>query len=187
MNRKQARFGRKNDRGWGNKPLSVSEAVQRVRAELYSLGIRDDDSIISTNIPLRLDGYPRSDQRAPSDPGAAVYWSKAGHSTKVMAIDTYDRVEDNLAAIAATLGAMRAIERHGGAKILERAFTGFVALPSPQSPWEILGVRPGSSRDDINAAFRTKAANAHPDHGGDHSRMAALNAARDAAIKEIST
>ena len=38
-----------------------------------------------------------------------------------MAIDAYTRTADNLAAVAATLEAMRAIERHGGAQILERA------------------------------------------------------------------
>jgi len=47
-----------------------------------------------------------------------------------MAIDIYDTVAGNLAAVAATLDAMRAIERHGGAQILKRAFQGFKALPS---------------------------------------------------------
>jgi hypothetical protein len=60
-----------------------------------------------------------------------------------MAIDQYDRVEHNLAAIAATLDAMRAIKRHGGAEILDRAFTGFTALPAPMAggkPWrQVLG------------------------------------------------
>lgn len=50
-----------------------------------------------------------------------------------MAIDQYYRVEENLAAIAATLDAMRAIERHGGAQILDRASTGFAALQAPMA------------------------------------------------------
>jgi len=48
-----------------------------------------------------------------------------------MAIDRYSTVEGNLAAIAATLDAMRAIERHGATVILERTFADFMALPAP--------------------------------------------------------
>ena len=78
----------------------------------------EGDSIISTNLKLRLDGLPRSDQKEPDDPGVAVYWQRLSKPKKVMAIDLYDRIADNLAAIGATLNAMRAIERHGGALIL---------------------------------------------------------------------
>ena len=46
---------------------------------------------------------------------------------------TERQVEESLAAIAATLDAMRAIERHGGARVLERAFTGFTAVPAPDA------------------------------------------------------
>jgi len=122
----------------GKKRLSVMDGLERVLGELGRMGIGRDDVVISTNVPTRLDGLPRRD-RVPSDPGAAVYWRK-GKQTRCMAIDRCDRVEDNLAAIAATLEAMRAIERHGGAEILDRAFTGFVALPSLEQWFQVLGV-----------------------------------------------
>ncbi|KVD37855.1 hypothetical protein WJ41_22830 [Burkholderia ubonensis] len=64
--------------------------------------------------------------------GVAVYWETRAGARRVMAIDQYTRVADNLAAVAATLDAMRAIERHGGARILERAFTGFAALAAAE-------------------------------------------------------
>src|SRR6185437_2928884 len=103
---------------------------------------------------------PRSD-RTPSDPGVAVYW-REGKNTRCMAIDRYSRVPDNLAAIAATLDAMRAIERHGGAEILDRAFTGFVALPAPEQWFTILGVSANATAEEIKLAHRRLIA-AHPE------------------------
>src|ERR1700690_2417308 len=87
----------------GKSRLSVADAVGRIIAELGRMGVPDWNVIISTNVPLRLDGMPRSDQE-PRDPGAAVYWKKKDADVmRCMAIDRYQRVADNLAAIAATL------------------------------------------------------------------------------------
>ena len=114
--------------------LTVHEAVRRVRESLERMGADDQEIIVSTNVQTRLDGFPRSGAREPDDGGAAVYWRTGPNApTRCMAIDRYLRVADNLAAIAATLEAMRAIDRHGGAAILDRAFAGFVALPAPDA------------------------------------------------------
>jgi hypothetical protein len=180
--RKRAQF-KSQKSGGGTVQISVSEGMRRVLVELQALRTSRDDVVVSTNLRLRLDGFPRSDQPEPSDPGAAVYWQQ-GQTMKVMAIDRYDRVADNLAAIAATLEAMRAIERHGGGEILDRAFTGFTALPAPKKWWDILGILPTATADQINARFRALAAIHHPDRdGGDHGRMAEISAARDEALK----
>jgi hypothetical protein len=169
--------------------LSVFDGVERVLLELSRFGIGRDDIVISTNIKTRLDGLPRSDQRAPDDPGVAVYWETRAGNRKVMAVDRYFKVADNLAAVAATLDAMRAIERHGGAQILDRAFTGFTALPSPAvaCTWrEIIGV-PASIRDmpSVRIAYRRRASELHPDKGGSHAAMTELNLALQAAEKEL--
>ena len=170
--RKGAQFGKK-DYNPGTmrsvRSLSIAEGTGRVVAELRALGVHQGKWIISTNLLLRNDGLPRSEQRAPTDPGVAVYWTRDGQAQKVMAIDVYDKVQDNLAAIAATLNAMRAIERHGGAQILERAFTGFDALPAPDArdPYAIMGLQPGPFDADILAGkFRELAAKHHPDKAG---------------------
>lgn len=173
--------------------VSISDGTQRVLAELAKLKISRDDMIVSSNLKLRLDGLPRSDQRDPDDPGAAVYWQDAKGRKQVMAIDQYDRVADNLAAIAATLEAMRAIERHGGAQILERAFTGFAALPAPdhQRPWrEVLGIpslrgNEAQAREVVETAYRRLRSQHHPDKGGDAAAFSAVQAAYDQAIMEI--
>jgi curved DNA-binding protein CbpA len=62
--------------------------------------------------------------------------------------------------------------------MIERAFTGFVALAAPKSPHDILGVSPGASEEEIDAAFRAKAKTAHSDLGGSDAAMAELNEAR---------
>lgn len=169
--------------------LTVSQATDRVRAELRRLA-HADDFVISTNLRLRLDGLPRSDQAQPTDPGVAVYWQSGGGKPRVMAIDIYDRVADNLAAVAATLEAMRAIERHGGAAILERTFTGFDALPPPRSCWQVLGLDPraaGMTPAAVTAAYRKLAMDtgSHPDHGGTDARMTDLNVARDECLRQL--
>jgi len=175
--------------------ITVSAATQRLRAELERMAVRGDDLVLSTNLKLRLDGLPRSDQAQPADPGAAVYWNDPWTGApRCMAIDRYTKVEMNIAALAATIEAMRSIERHGGAIVLERAFTGFAALPAPivagmrRDWWLVLELETRSpTADEINAAYRRLASKHHPDRaGGDAVRMAELNQARDEALKEVS-
>ena len=137
--------------------ISISSGVKRVLDELDKLiGTAGGDIVISTNLKTRPDGLPYSGQGEPQDSGVAIYWRDRGHM-RVMAIDRYLRVADNLAAIAATLQAMRAIDRHGGAQILERAFTGFDTLPPSDNfdPWQVLGIaRSCATPGTINNRFR---------------------------------
>ncbi|HWL06772.1 MAG TPA: J domain-containing protein [Xanthobacteraceae bacterium] len=190
--RKRAKFSKgerqytANGSWMGHRDLSIADGTGRVLNELQALRVPHGEAIISTNLELRLDGLPRSNQSAPTDPGVAVYWRKPGQPMKVMAIDIYDRVADNLAAIAATLNAMRAIERHGGAQILERAFTGFAALPSPRSWRDVLELGAHATRENIEANFRRLARDRHPDRGGSADAMAELNNARETALREVS-
>ena len=108
-----------------------------------------------------------------------------------MAIDQYYKVEENLAAIAATLDAMRAIERHGGAQILDRAFTGFTALPTPVAArtWrEVFGWSEHKTPipGEIRARFRELASVRHPDRaGGSDAAMSELNVALRQTKEEI--
>lgn len=185
--RTTARFGRASrstGAGWQHgRALTIAEGVERVRAELARMRIDDGDLVISTNLVLRLDGLPRSDQREPDDPGAAVYWrdgTDRAAAPRCMAIDRYDRVADNLAAIAATLDAMRAIERHGGAEILQRAFTGFLALEHGGADhWTVVFDVPATaSPDAVRTAYHRARSKAHPDAAsGSVERFARVQAA----------
>ena len=164
--------------------LSVSDAVTRILEELAAIGVDQADAVVSTNLTTRNDGLPRSGALLQlDDPGAAVYWTERGKKQRCMVIDRYDRVQDNLAAIAATLSAMRAIERHGGASILDRAFSGFAALPAPEQWFQVLSVSANADRDEIESAYRRLAAKYHPDRGGDVGAMTRINRARDQGLE----
>jgi hypothetical protein len=134
--------------------------------------------IISTNIELRRDGLPYAGRREPTDKGVAVYFEYRKRPM-CFACDRWDRIGDNIYAVAKTIEALRGIERWGSGSMVEQAFTGFVALPAPKSPWEVIGVPPGASIDEIEVAFRAKAKKLHSDLGGNDPAMAELNAARD--------
>ncbi len=169
--------------------LTIADGLERVLSELSKMGLDRKDIVVSTNLQTRLDGLPRSGQGEPSDPGVAVYWQPKKGPMKVLAVDRFDRVADNLAAVAATLAALRSIERWGGGQILDRAFTGFTALPGPETKrtWrDVLGVPP-HERDPgkIREAYRLAASRAHPDKGGSHERMTEVNKAWACALEEL--
>lgn len=140
--------------------------------------------VVSTNVALRRDGLPYANQSEPSDVGVAVYFERKGKQM-VFACDRWNRVRHNVRAIEKTIEAMRGIERWGASDMLERAFSAFEALPAPRADswWETLGVHSKATPDEINAAYREKAKQAHPDNGGSHDAMATLNAARSTGLK----
>ena len=84
---------------------------------------------------------------------------------------------------------LRGIERWGSADMVEQAFSGFVGLPAPsKTEWwrEVLGLPAGPvTAAEIDAAFRARAAAAHPDTGGSDVAMANLNRARADAKASI--
>lgn len=142
--------------------------------------------VVSTNRPLGKRGAPLSSVRIPEDDGVAIYFTRAGKPV-VMACDRFLRAEHNMRSLTLALDAMRALERHGGGVMMERAYAGFTALPAPGAarPWHVvLGVSPDASRAEIEAAHRRLIAEHHPDRGGSPERAAEINAARDAGLRE---
>jgi hypothetical protein len=173
--------------------LTIGLATGRLRAQLRMMQVREDDIIISTNLRLRLDGLPYSQQAQPRDPGAAVYWKDSKGKARCMAIDIYNKVEQNIAALAATLDALRTVERHGGAVVIDKAFDGFLALPAPiamgdgHRAWhDVLGLDPFATEEEIRRAHQRLARQHHPDMpGGNPSLMGDINRARDEALQEL--
>jgi hypothetical protein len=94
--RQRAAFGQQGARGW-KEALTVAKARQRLSDELDRLGATY--VTLSTNIELRLDGQPRSNQAEPGDPGVAAYFRLGGKQI-ALACDKWDRVADNIAALA---------------------------------------------------------------------------------------
>jgi len=163
--------------------LSILTAIDRLRAELRRIDV--EEYILSTNLVLGRQGLPHPEQREPQDPGAAVYFKLAGHP-RVFACDCWTRTADNIAAVAAHIAAMRAVERYG-VGTLDQAFAGYAALPAPTTEewWAVLGLPPTATLDEIEAAFRQLARNSHPDVGGSHDGMSRLTAARSEAREAL--
>lgn len=159
--------------------VGVPTAINRLQVELDA--IRASSPILSTNLELRLDGRPRADRAPPSDPGAALYFTLKGREI-ALACDKWDRVADNIVAIAKHIEALRGQDRWGVGTI-EQAFAGYEALPAPEQWWQVLGVSESASPEEIAQRYRELAREAHPDAGGSEAAMARLNAARDAGLK----
>ena len=158
------------------KNRTLAQAREYALQELRRLGVPAGSIVISSNVQLRTDGLPRSGQAEPNDRAVAVYFKLSG-KPQVLACDKWMRTVDNLYAIGRHVDTIRAQSRYG-VGTLEQAFRGYLALPPAPTDWQILGVAPGSSVEVINKAFRGRAADAHPDQGGDHDEMARLTAAR---------
>ncbi len=171
--------------------VSMARARDDLLDELRRLGAAYP--VLSTDIPVRRDGLPYASAREPDDPGAAVYFMLQG-AQHVIACDTWQRVKDNLRAIGLALAALRQLERTGASGLLERAFSGFQALPAPapEPDWRSV-LQMGNDLNDPPAVllaraerhFRLLAQDAHPDRGGETGAFEGLVRARDAARREL--
>ena len=146
----------------------MAYARSLLKAELDRL--KATDVVLSTNVRTKLDGTPYSQQAQPNDKGAAVYFTLKGKPT-AMACDRWNRAEDNVTAIAKHIEALRAQERWGVGSI-ERAFTGYQALPGVGESsgiqwWTTLGVPLNATRDQAREAYLLLVKKHHPDRTGD--------------------
>jgi hypothetical protein len=173
----RSRFGT-----YHNKP-SVAKGRDAVIAELTRMGCPSCYVVISSNIPLKRDGLPYSNQKEPSDPGVAVYFRVDGKPT-VLACDKWNTAGDNLWAIAKHIEALRGQDRWGVGS-LAQAFAGYAALNEKTEPtcWEILDIAPHSPEQQIMDAYRRKARETHPDKGGTAEEFARAVRAKDIALR----
>ena len=167
-----------------SKAVTMPTAVDRLERQLEVLG--GQDPTLSTNVRLNLRGLPYGNEQ-PMDPGAAVYFRFKAKAT-VLACDTYQRLADNIAALAAHIDALRRIDRYGVGS-LEQALAGYRALPADSAAnWRtVFGFDPDErvSAEALNSRFKEQARDAHPDRGGTDEGMAHLNRAREFALEEL--
>lgn len=170
------RFGYKSRQSWGmsNSDLTIAMAYSRVQEELGMFTRRGhpdridwDATVVSTNLKLRMDGAPRSDQRKPEDPGAVLYYDLDGDQ-QVIAVDRYNKVEQNLAAIASILQCLRTMERHD-ASVMKMAMVGIRGeLPSPETVgtphWtQLFNVPATADYKQVKMAYKQTRGKYHPD------------------------
>jgi hypothetical protein len=183
------------------KERTLAAAADFVLAEINRLNNRrwnesDPNVIISSNLRLRNDGLPYSDQRQLDDTGIAVYFKlkfrRGGQTIErpiVLTCDKWRKIADNLYAIGKDIEAQRARDRWGCTNF-EQAFRGYLAIPERcgGAPWwETLGVKPDANEEQIKAAYRQKALKQHPDKGGDREKWNKVQEATDQALQQFGT
>lgn len=165
--------------------VSLSQALRNVEGALALFGKNSGkpvrDVVLSSNCSLGVE--------RPADPGVAAWFTWDGEQVCIP-VDRYTTPAANLQAIYHVIEARRVEIRHGTLALVKASFRGFRALPAPPDAktWRtVLGFRADGfvSREDINAAYRRLAGQCHPDRGGTDQQMAQVNAARDAALREI--
>lgn len=166
---------------------SFAKARDNIIAEISRLGGKQ--AIISSNIELRRDGLPYANFAQPDDTGVAVYFTYKGKQM-CFACDRYRHAECNMHAISLTISALRGIARWGTGDMMESAFTGFTALPSPEAmnkrDWrDVLELGANTSLERAQENYRRLRSIRHPDKGGSHDAMTELNLAWDRAQTEL--
>lgn len=168
--------------------VSLTVAIDHMFDELRKLGAR------YVALSSDLEGYetkngiwrPYHDAKC-DDPGVAVYFD-LDTDPIVFSSDKYEKVEANVRAIGLTIESMRRIERYGVAE-RKMAFQGFKALPAAGEDWRsVLGLVGNVDMRTVKTKYRQLAAAAHPDQaGGNEHEMQRLNAAVEAAKKELNS
>ncbi len=153
---------------------SITGAVNNVLDELRRFGADTGRKVehvtISSNFSL-------SDSR-PVDTGVAVYF-RWDNIDACIAVDKYIWIEDNLQAISKVIEADRTKMRHGGLNIVRASFRGYAALPPPKDAsgqlaapwWQTLGLPQDATLPQVDATYRVKVKECHPDKGGDPAQF----------------
>jgi hypothetical protein len=165
---------------------TMAVAMENVRTSLRLFGQDTGKPVTNPTLSSNVGGLSLDD-RAPNDPGIAV-WFDWDDAQRCIAVDRYRKPHENLQAIHHIIEARRTEMRHGGLHIVRQTFKGFTALPAQTQEewWRVLGfVGPKVTAPDIEAAYRARVKGAHPDSGGSHEAMARLNAARDAGLQVV--
>jgi hypothetical protein len=171
-------FPRAKSRELGRFKTTLSVALKNVQSSLRLFGSDSgkplSNVVMSSNVTLGAD--------KPIDPGVAVYFTWDGLGVCIP-VDRYSTVEANLQAIHHIIEARRVELRHGTLALVRASFAGFKALPAPTAWRSVLGQL--SSVDEVERVYRELSKKRHPDVGGSAVMMADLNAARDAARREL--
>lgn len=175
-------FPRTKFREKGQFRMELSTALNKVQDSLRRFGSDSNKPVtglvISSNYSLGVNN--------PTDPGVSV-WFTWDSIQVCIPVDRYQTVAANLAAIHHVIEARRTELRHGTLALVRATFTGFAALPAPGPNWRdvLMLAHDERSLEDAERAFKQLARHAHPDNGGSHEKMAALNAAMTAARQEL--
>ena len=163
----------------GSYKTSLAGSINNLRTEISRLcGTEAAKTLIlSSNATLGNEN--------PKDRGVVAYVTWDGQQIAIPC-DRWQSLEHNVQAIALTIEAMRAIERHGAKHMIKAMFSGFTALPAPRAWRDILGISTSANLLHAESAYKSLAKKFHPDQQhGSTAMMQELNAAIAQARKEL--
>jgi len=165
--------------------VSLTRALDEIEADLDRIGV--DDYRFGFDAPQRKrDGRPYADAN-PDDPGFVLRWSMDGDQF-ALACDRYVRFLSNVRALGLYLREKRKMENRpvvsgesefANARLPSGEEEAITASPPPH---EVLDVAPDAPDGVVEAAFREKTKEAHPDHGGSSEAFQRLQRAKEAML-----
>lgn len=161
------------------RPIAVVAAIHRLDAELTRhFAFKCELSAAFR----RTKGGNVAQDWAGGDPGCCLRFD-VDDIPYTLPCDTYSDLAQNIAAIEAHLGAVRAMERYGVATTAQ-TMGAFACLPAPPSWQSVLGVSITATDAEVRRAHQRLALQHHPDTGGDSARFAEISEAMAEARKE---
>lgn len=149
-----------------NTTVTYAETVRDLRAEL------DKWNAQSTYIPSARDAHIEG-------PKVEVLIAVRGQSIP-MNCERFDSVEQNIRAIYFAIRNLRLMDQRGIPMSMIADAARKLALPAPDDPYRVLGVTPGAGIDECRRAYRARAQETHPDHGGSTEDFQRVQAAAKA-------
>lgn len=159
-------------------------ALNNLKRELQLMGAKD--VVLSSNYTLGVEN--------PKEPGVCAYFQWCPEPNKFpqqfmpMAIpcDRWNRICDNIQAIALTVEAMRGMERWGARHMIKAMFSGFKQLPAGDTEawWKVLGLPPDATLEQIRSNYTAMVKKHHPDHGGSHDEFVRIQHAYEVATEQ---
>jgi hypothetical protein len=150
------------------------ETMQELEEQMRLWGIKDWE----TNYPkgARTEAWIQKEE----DRTVKLTYHKNG-KTVTLVMGKQNRAVDNLRVLYLAIEAMRLNERRGISDVLESAYLQLAAPTATLDPYELLEIRPDTSLEVAEAAYKAKVRKLHPDKGGSVEQMKHLNQ----AIEEI--
>lgn len=161
-------------------PAALKNVESSLRLFGQDSGKPVTEVVLSSNVTLG--------QQRPADPGVAAWFLWDGEQ-RCIAVDRYDKVEDNLQAIYHVMEARRTELRHGTLALVRATFQGFKALPPPPGArhWtDVLALPRTATKAEIEKAFRDLSTKTHPDaQGGNRDLFDEATRAKRLALQDL--
>ena len=171
--------------------VSLHDAIEDLADEMGRLDA--DEWRLSTALDHQSQNpnYPYANQPEPDDPGVALRWTMDGGQFAV-GCDAHTRVRDNLRTIGLYIREKRKMETRpvetgesefANARLPPADQEDVVVAGADSEPaHEVLEVDADAADDVVEAAFRAKAKNVHPDQGGSRAEWQRLQEAREVML-----